>query len=235
MTTPQQLLGRRLNKTEQKYAPNILYTNGPMPTPLASPRVAVVGTRSPTDDGLRTAERMAAVLSGAGCIIISGLAAGIDAIAHHAAINSGGHTVGVLGTPLNIHYPKSNARLQDSMAANHLVVSQFPAGRAICSSDFVVRNRTIALLSNAVVICDAGSGRGTMHVGMDTLRLGRPLFIGGAAVRSNPEWMHKLLDGGGVITDDPHLVLRSATEHYNTHQLDVLDSTLDSDAMRPIV
>ena len=122
------LLGRRLNDVERKNAPERIYTSGPMAVPPGTPRVSVVGTRRPTDGGAGEARAVTKMLAGEGVAVVSGLAMGIDTVAHRTAIESGGQTVAVLGTPLDRQYLKSNRDLQNQTARDHLVVSQFPSG-----------------------------------------------------------------------------------------------------------
>ena len=112
-----------------------------------------------------------------GIIIVSGLALGIDAIAHKTAIENGGKTVAVLGTPLDKYYPSENHDLQDEIMKNHLAISQFETNTTIQKGNFPTRNRTMALISDASIIVEAGDGSGTYHQGWEALRLGRPLFI----------------------------------------------------------
>ena len=96
------------------------------------------------------------MLVGLRVTIVSGLAAGIDAISHRTAIKMKGQTIAVIGTPLNKRYPQSNTGLQNEIAAKHLVVSQFPIGHPITKGNFVRRNKTMALISDATVIVEAG-------------------------------------------------------------------------------
>lgn len=131
--------------------------------------VAVVGTREPSPDGVRRAARVARELVRAGVVVVSGLARGVDTAAHRAAIEAGGRTIAVLGTPLNRTYPPENADL--------LRLIEAPSGQDVLPSNFARRNRTMARISNATVIVEAGEGTGTISMGRDTLRFGRPLFI----------------------------------------------------------
>src|SRR5215210_8650345 len=101
-----ELLGRPLNDVERKYAHDKLYVRGAMQIPIPRPAVSVVGSRKASPGGLETARRIAKKLVEHGVIIISGLAEGIDTAAHESAIDNGGKTIAVLGTPLNKFYPK---------------------------------------------------------------------------------------------------------------------------------
>lgn len=196
------LLGRRLNGVEQKNAPEQIYASGSMEVPLGTPRVSVVGTRRPSDGGVEEARAVTRMLADAGVTVVSGLAMGIDTVAHRTAIESGGQTVAVLGTPLDRQYPKSNRDLQNKMATDHLVVSQFPIGQSVRKGNFVARNKTMALISNATVIVEAGEGSGTIPQGWETLRLGRPLFVCSTAAQARPGWLGKMERYGATILQD---------------------------------
>ena len=201
------LLGRSLNPTETKNAPKQLYVEGSMGVPLPTPRVSVVGTRKPTKEGMEEARAVTEMLVNEDVTVVSGLAAGIDAVAHRTAIDAGGRTVAVLGTPLDRTYPASNRDLQNEVAANHLAVSQFPLGRQITKGNFVMRNRTMALISNASVIVEAGDGSGTLHQGWETLRLGRPLFVCHTAARARHGWFKEMEQYGAIILEDHRDIL----------------------------
>ena len=199
---PDELLGRPLNEIEKRNAPERLYVQGQMDIPLGPRKVAVVGTRKPTKEGINEARAVTELLVSEDVTVVSGLAAGIDAVAHRAAIDAGGQTVAVLGTPLDKRYPRSNGGLQEQIAANHLAVSQFPLGHPVFRKNFVMRNRTMALLSDATVIVEAGDASGTIHQGWETLRLGRPLFVCQAAAKIRPKWLDEMEQYGAVILQE---------------------------------
>ena len=201
------LLGRPLNHTEEKYAPKQLYAKGPMDIPLPARRVSVVGTRKPTKEGMEEARAVTEMLVNEDVTVVSGLAAGIDTVAHRTAIDAGGRTVAVLGTPLDRTYPASNHGLQSEVAKNHLAVSQFPPSRPIAKGNFVMRNRTMALISHASVIVEAGEGSGTLHQGWETLRLGRPLFVCRTAAKAPHAWLKEMEQYGAIMLEDPHDIL----------------------------
>ena len=124
---PEDLLGP-LNEVEAKHAPNELFVVGDVEVMRHGPRVSIVGSRKATAEGLKRAERLARLVAERGGVVVSGLAEGIDTVAHQTAMGSGGRTVGVIGTPLEKSYPSQNAGLQERIAREHLLVSQFPAG-----------------------------------------------------------------------------------------------------------
>lgn len=166
-----------LNDFERKYAPPQLYWSGDIDLLRQGPKVSIVGSREASDEGLKRARRLARSVIEASGIVVSGLAAGIDAAAHRGAMEAGGKTIAVLGTPLDVAYPKQNAELQALIARDHLVISQFAPGTKTSRASFPIRNRTMALLTDTTVIVEAGETSGTLHQGWEAIRLGRPLFI----------------------------------------------------------
>ncbi len=174
--SPQDLLGP-LNDVERKNAPDRLFIGGRIELFDAGRRVSVVGTRKPSPDGIARARALVKALVGRRMVVVSGLAAGIDTIAHTAAIEEHGHTIAVLGTSLDDCYPPENRQLQEQLIRDHLVISQFATGTPSRRTNFPRRNRTMALLTDATVIIEAGESSGTLHQGWEALRLGRPLFL----------------------------------------------------------
>jgi DNA processing protein len=119
---------------------------------------------------------LAAWLVRHGAVVVSGLAEGIDTAAHQGAIDAGGQTIGVIGTPLEKAYPAKNRALQTRLMDEYLVLSQFATGCPVQPKNFPIRNRTMALISHATIIVEAQEKSGSLHQGWEALRLGRPLF-----------------------------------------------------------
>ena len=173
---PEELLGP-LNDVERKNAPESLFLAGKREWIERGRRVSVVGTRKPSPEGRTRASSIAVALVRHGIVVVSGLAEGVDTVAHRAAIESDGRTIAVLGTPVDAFYPPSNRALQEQLMREHLVVSQFASGTPALRGNFPRRNRTMALLTDATVIVEAGESSGTLHQGWEALRLGRPLCL----------------------------------------------------------
>jgi len=205
--SPEELLGP-LNELERKYAPACLHVAGRLERPLPHPRVSIIGTRHPSIEGLEAASRISGSLAQRGAIIVSGLAEGIDTAAHRAAIDAGGKTIAVLGTALSRAYPAKNLSLQKLIMAEHLAISQFPEGRPTQRENFVLRNRTMALISDASVIVESGESGGSLHQGWEAIRLGRPLFIR-QPVLSNPrlDWPRAMASYGAIEFEEPDDIL----------------------------
>lgn len=199
MMTPAEFLGA-LNDVEAKNAPARLYVAGDVSFLSRGPRVSIVGSRKASVEGLARARALARALVARDMVVVSGLAAGVDTAAHIAAIEAGGRTIAVLGTPLDQAYPKENAELQARIAREHLVISQFASGSAVTPKNFPIRNRTMALLTDATVIVEAGEKSGTLHQGWEALRLGRLLFLmESVATDAKLSWPKEMIHYGAQV------------------------------------
>lgn len=203
--TVDELLGS-LNEVERKNSPNRLYCIGDRRLFKLGPRISVVGSRTATDEGARRARKLARALVSGGAIVVSGLAEGIDTAAHTSAIEAGGRTIAVLGSSLEVPYPASNRSLFEQIAQEHLVVTQFASGMPVQAKNFPMRNRTMALLSHATVIVEAGERSGTLHQAWEALRLGRSLFLLESVAR-NPSlsWPAEVMKYGAQVLSDSNL------------------------------
>lgn len=204
---PAELLGA-LNSVERKNAPEYLWIEGDRSLLRLRPRVSIVGTRKASADGLSRTARLTRELVANDVVIVSGLARGVDTAAHRSCMESGGRTIAVLGGPLESIYPPQNADLQRLIASKHLVVSQFAPGTPIRPTQFPRRNRTMALLTDATVIIEAGEGSGTLSQGWEALRLGRALFIlKSVAEDSGLKWPAEMLGYGAEVLSDTAQIL----------------------------
>ncbi len=131
---------------------------------MQRPRIAIVGTRRVTAYGRAVTSTFAAELAARGVVIISGLAYGVDAIAHRAALDAGGLAIAVLPTPVESVYPSSHRSLADRIVSSGgAVVSEYPAGTPGYKQNFVARNRIVTGLANSLLITEAAVNSGTMH------------------------------------------------------------------------
>ena len=209
-TKLENLLGRSLNDIESKFAPKNIFYKGSMEIPVPCPRVSIIGSREASKQGLLEAKEITTILIENKVVIVSGLAKGIDTVGHKTAIECGGKTIAVIGTPLNKTYPKENSELQEEIMKNHLVISQYPVGHKTTPKDFVFRNRTMALISDATVIVEAGDSSGSLHQGWETLRIGRPLFISKSVVDNNKlTWPEKMIRYGAMELNKPADILEN--------------------------
>lgn len=194
--------------TERLLLPHPLYMRGVVALLSGTRRVAIVGRREASREGLLRARRLARELVAHGIVVVSGLAAGIDTAAHRAAIEFGGRTVAVLGTPLDRVYPKENGSLQAQIGADHLLVSQFPRGSRIDGTNYIARNRTMALLSHASVVVECGDTSGSLSQASETMRLGRPLFLLRSAMNDPTlQWPARFASRGAIVLDRVEQIL----------------------------
>lgn len=157
---------RELNNT-----PNTINILGELPTGVY---VAIVGTRKCTPYGEQATYLLARGLAEAGAVILSGLATGVDGIAHQAALDAGGKTVAVLGHGLNRIYPASHRQLaKNILAKGGALLTEYDIGEAPLRHHFVLRNRLIAALSDAVIVTEAGVRSGALITARDARNLGR--------------------------------------------------------------
>lgn len=165
----------QLNELGPARPPAQLYVRG---LPLAADRrtIAVVGARHPTAAGVEAAERFTRGLVEAGCSIVSGLAMGIDAIAHTTALAAGGYTIAVLGCGLDVDYPLRNAALKERIAENGTIVTEYPNGSAASAFHFPERNRIIAGLATGVLFVEGGERSGGLITARAALDANRAVF-----------------------------------------------------------
>jgi DNA processing protein len=149
----------RLHELEAEKPP-MLFFRGDLSL-LHTRMVAMVGTRRSTEYGNDVAETLARDLTRYGITVISGLALGIDAHAHRGALEAGGKTVAVLGCGIDVWYPHRNAQLQERIANEGLLISEFAPGEPAMKHHFLQRNRLIAKLSGGVVVVEAGRRSGS--------------------------------------------------------------------------
>ncbi len=163
--------GRRIEQGDADYTaafgnlaqpPKAVWIAGALAIATA-PAVAIVGTRNASTYGLRVARSIAATCARAGVCVVSGLARGIDGASHEGALDAGGRTVAVLGTPLGVAYPRHHRALQQQIAREGLVISEMEPGEHATAWTFPRRNRLIAALSQLVVVVEAGEKSGAQR------------------------------------------------------------------------
>jgi DNA processing protein len=156
--------------------PPLLFVRGAL-TAEDERSVAVVGTRRASDQGLAHARAIAAGLVDARYTVVSGLAEGIDSAAHRAALDAGGRTVAVIGTGLRRAYPAKNAELQERVAGEAAVVSQFWPDAPPTKTSFPMRNVVMSGLARATVVVEASHTSGARMQARFALEHGRPVFL----------------------------------------------------------
>jgi DNA processing protein len=188
-------------------APETLYVRGHLVADDAL-AVAIVGSRRATPYGLEVAERLGAALGARGVTVVSGLARGIDSAAHRGALESGGRTIAVLGSGVDVIYPPENRRLAGRIVEAGAVVSQFAPGTRPLAYHFPERNRVIAGLALAVVVVEAVEKSGALITAGFAAELGREvLAIPGRVNSPESRGAHRLIqDGAGLVQDADEVI-----------------------------
>jgi DNA processing protein len=182
--------------------PTALWARGRVELLELQPRVALVGTRSPTPYGERVAATLADFLARRGVVVVSGLARGIDACAHRAALEAGGATVAVLGSGVDRPWPADE--LAERVALEGCLLSEYVPGQAPRRHHFPWRNRLIAGLSRAVVVVEAAQASGSLITARWAADQGRAVFaVPGRIDQPMARGCHRLLKEGAELLDEP--------------------------------
>lgn len=155
--------------------PPVLFALGDLGL-LDRPAVAIVGSRDYSGYGGQVAEMVASQAAAAGLVVVSGMARGVDALAHQAALQVGGGTIGVLGNGLGVVYPSANRRLYGAVEAQGLLLTEFPPGERPSAGSFPRRNRIISGLARATVVIEAAAGSGALITARCALEQNRDVF-----------------------------------------------------------
>jgi DNA processing protein len=189
------------NLAHMPLRPPVVFVRGQV-TPDDSWAVAIVGTRSPTPYGREVTRRLAMDLAEAGVTIVSGLALGVDTIAHGAALEANGRTIAVLPCGADSVYPERNHGLAARIASRGAVISEFPLGQRPTPQLFPVRNRLISGLARGVLVVEAGATSGALITVDYALDQGRDVFaVPGSIYSPMSEGAHRLIrNGAGLVT-----------------------------------
>jgi DNA processing protein len=191
-------------------APPLLFVAGD-PGILEKPQLAMVGSRRASKPGMDTARAFSRSLAGAGFVITSGLALGIDGAAHQAALDVGGQTVGVLGTGLENFYPQRHLALAEAMIERgSAVVSEFPLEAGPQASHFPRRNRIISGLSLGVLVVEASVASGSLITARLAAEQGREVYaIPGSIHHPGARGCHQLIRDGAVLVETIEHILEA--------------------------
>lgn len=196
-----------LNELGPHAPPKRLHVEGAPIEPVSN-AVSVVGTRRPTGAGVEAARSIARGLAEGRFAVISGLAVGIDAAAHAAALEAGGRTIAVLGSGLDVEYPKRNLTLKRRIAQCGTLVTEYPAGSPPNDWHFPLRNRIIVGLSRAVVVIEGSNKSGALITARAALDANRAVFAVPGSIR-NPmaEGPNELIRSGqaALVTNPDHI------------------------------
>lgn len=197
--------------------PLVLHFRGDLSL-LDRPSIAVVGSRRSTPYGVNAAAQLSRQLAASGLVIVSGLARGIDAAAHQAALEAG-TTIAVLGTGIDIAYPRANLPLYRKIAEQGLVVSEFPPKAPPKPEHFPIRNRVIAGLSLGTVIVEATTRSGSLITARMAAEQGREVFaVPGSIFSAGSEGTHRLVQYGAKLVHDANDVLEELPKELQLGQ-----------------
>jgi DNA processing protein len=173
-----------LNWTEPEYPqtllqiydpPVFLYVRGDAQV-LNLPSISIVGTRKPTLYGTQMAQRLGRELAARGLVVVSGMARGIDAIGHQGAMEAHGRAIGVLGTGIDVCYPKENKKLYEKVLERGAIISEFPLRTHPAPENFPVRNRIVAGMPLGVVVVEGAQYSGSLITARLAMEFGREVF-----------------------------------------------------------
>ncbi|MDN3921402.1 DNA-processing protein DprA [Roseateles violae] len=188
--------------------PLLLYLQGRRETLRRRPALAIVGSRSPSAQGRDNARAFAEALAGAGLTIVSGLALGIDGAAHEGALAAGGATIAVVGTGLDQVYPRRHQPLAAAIAAQGLIVSEYPPGMPALAANFPRRNRIIAGLTQGCLVVEAALQSGSLITARLASEAGREVFaIPGSIHSPQSRGCHALIRQGAKLVENVDDVL----------------------------
>jgi len=177
---------------------------------LWHPGIAIVGSRSPTAAGRDTAFEFARAFAASGLAVTSGLATGIDAAAHEGALSVGGPTIAVLGSGVDVPYPRRNAALHARIADTGAIVSEYPPGTPARHFQFPRRNRIVAGLALGTVVIEAAHRSGALITARLAADAGREVFaIPGSIHNPKARGCHRLIRQGAALVETPEEVIEA--------------------------
>ena len=200
--------------------PVLLYYRGALPRLTKKLCISVVGTRSMSEYGKRIAYRIGYELGASGTVVVSGMALGNDGVAAAGAILAGGSTVAVLGSGIDVVYPREHTTLLEAIAENGAIVTEFPPGTPPERMNFPVRNRLISGLSQGTVVVEADLKSGALITARQAILQGRDIYaFPGNVGETNSSGTNKLISDGAVMI----LRARDLLENYTFLYGDTLD------------
>jgi DNA processing protein len=200
--------------SEIEAPPEELWARGRLELLARAPRVAIVGTRAPTPYGQGQARRFARALAEAGAVIVSGLARGVDAAAHEAALDAGGATIAVLGSGVDRPWP--TGPLTDRMLAEGLLLSEHSPGEPPKRHHFPLRNRLISGLCRIVLVVEAAEASGSLITARWAADQGRSVgALPGRVDHPMARGCHRLIREGAMLVEDPEELLAELSLGYS--------------------
>jgi DNA processing protein len=196
--------------------PPFLYVMGELRSRELS--VAIVGSRRATTYGVMTTAKLAEALAGYGVCIVSGMARGVDTVAHKGALQAGGRSIGVLGCGVDKIYPPENRPLFEAMAGRGCLISEFPLGTLPLAENFPRRNRIISGLSSGVLVVEAAEKSGSLITAQYALEHGRDVFaVPGNISCATSRGCNRLIKQGAKLVDCVEDILEELPGHAGVY------------------
>jgi len=183
--------------------PLLLYARGLWP--INQIIITIVGSRRPSPYGEMAARRFVPELTRQSACIASGLAIGLDSMAHQLCLEAGGQTIAILGSGLDCIYPRTNTKLAKDIVNNQgLLLSEYPPSAPPLKANFIRRNRLLAAIADKVLVLEAGTGSGSMQTAKIARKLNRPLFaVPGNIFNDQAAGWHQLINEGAKLASEP--------------------------------
>ncbi len=216
--------------------PPVLYVKGELPA-HNEPCIAVVGTRRPTMYGRQVTEEIVTDLCRSGIVIVSGLARGVDTVAHRAALAAGGRTIAVFACGLDIIYPGENARLAATITEQGAILSEHPPGVKPRPESFPLRNRIMSGLSLGVLVVEAGERSGALITAHQAVEQNRDVFaLPGSILSPASRGTNRLIQEGAKLVRDCDDILQELNLPPAVQQAEMMDSLpFDVDEVESVI
>lgn len=207
----------KLKQTDD--APIVLYIKGELKN-VDELSIAIVGSRKVTSYGREVAEKISSELAAAGVTIISGLALGVDGVAHRAALEVGGRTIAILGNGLDQIYPPSHRELAQKITEHGALISEYPLGHSALPMNFPYRNRIISGMSLGVVVIEGTEKSGTLLTASHAARQGREVFaVPGPITSPNAAAPNLLIKQGAKVVTNVNDILEELDIKHQTSSI----------------
>ena len=217
--------------------PVILYLEGDI-SYLGNRKFAIVGTRHPTNQGIENAMNFARDLSNKGLTIVSGVASGVDRFVHLGALQGKSSTIGIIGTGIDVRYPKTNSDVYDKIIESGLLISEFALGTMPLSQNFPRRNRIVAGLSVGLLVVESTIDGGSLISANLALEMGREVMaIPGSIYNPVAKGCHKLIKSGAKLVENINDILEEITpmlEESSVDEIECIDPILKIMGFEPI-
>ncbi len=239
--TAEELGGRVILPEDPEYPPSFVEVDEPPPLLFAKgdlalldlPACAIVGSRDHSPYGARVCRAIAQVAAAAGVVVVSGMARGLDAVGHSAALDAGGKSIGVLGNGLGVIYPAANRALYERMGSIGLLLTEFPPGEKPTAGSFPRRNRLISALARVTIVVEAASGSGALITVEKALEQGKDVMaVPGTITSAVSVGTNQLIRDGAMPLLEPDDLLHYFPEIRPQTQR-ITDATLDGPAPLP--